>query len=617
MAPIIINGHKFDPLTTPELKTDSEPTTPHVLVQQIGPFLIVFAYLPTFKIQPELMKDGPAAGASFVAISLHKDVTKNDLKDVVKVFRDELNINRIESAFDGLIEVYVDGVEQLKAISEMESVQTIEQVTDVDINVDRATNIVRVSDIRLDRELLGLSELDGSGQFITVTDTGIDLNHPALKMAMDSDYARRHPVDDSEGHGSHVAGIIACSLQDAGEQAPSCAKGIAPGAKLIAKAAFAESNDQGIVRKILNGGVTRLLTSQYDSGKVQSRPRINNNSWGGKARSSNDSSPQPAYSAVREEQVDKALYKRSDLLVVFAAGNDGEAEVKGVRKNQIGSYAAAKNVLTVGASMTDRPLSFLEGEGDIYDVNGLPGNPDSVASFSSRGPTSAGRRKPDVVAPGVQILSTWSTSKQAHTETEVKLNPKHNPWVLASGTSMAAAVVSGCAALLREALLLDGRFFKQDKEITSALLRALLVNGARDISRGKRGPNNEQGHGLIDMVASLRHLQLDTGEDAHFGIGVLSETPSRDSTGERHSKLNITLCYIDQEGPQVQNRLSVIVFAHHPTGGSTKFDTKSKPLNNTQRITIKNVDSYDRINLVLNPELIIAPIHWALAWDFY
>lgn len=284
--------------------------------------------------------------------------------------------------------------------------------------------------------------------------------------------------------------------------------------------------------------------------------------------------------------------------------------------------------------MTDRPLSFLEGEGDIYNVNGLPGNPDSVASFSSRGPTSAGRRKPDVVAPGVQILSTWSTSKQAHTETEVKLNPKHNPWVLASGTSMAAAVVSGCAALLREALLLDGRFLKQDKEITSALLKALLVNGAKDISRGKRGPNNEQGYGLIDMVASLRHLQLDTGEHPHFEIGVLSENvsgptsgsqrhpvslkPSRDSTGELHSKLNVTLCYIDQEGPQVQNRLSVIVSAHHPTSGSTKLgDTKSKPLNNTQRITIKNVDSYDRLNLTLNPEFIIAPIHWALAWDFY
>lgn len=106
MAPIIINGNRFDPLNTPELKTDSEPTTLHVLVQvrgqlqnddaailqerglvlqklvttssdgdiwlchrvsrevetldlpQTGPFLIIFAYLPKFKIQPELMNDG-------------------------------------------------------------------------------------------------------------------------------------------------------------------------------------------------------------------------------------------------------------------------------------------------------------------------------------------------------------------------------------------------------------------------------------------------------------------------------------------------------------------------------------------------------------------------------
>lgn len=549
---------------------------------------------------------------------------------MVKVFRNQMNITRIESAVDGLIEVHVDGVEQLKEISEMESVQTIEQVTDVDINVDRATSIVRVSDIRLARELLKLSDLSGFGQVITVTDTGIDSNHPALKMAMDSDYARGNPVDDSEGHGSHVAGIVACSLQDAGEQVPSCAKGIAPGAKLVAQAAFAESNDQGKVRKILNGGITRVLTSKFDSCKVEPKPRSNNNSWGGKARSSNDSSPQPAYSAVREEQVDKALYKRPELLVVFAAGNDGEVEVKGARKNQIASYAAAKNVLTVGASMTNRPLSFLEGEGDIYDVNGLPGNPDTVASFSSKGPTSAGRRKPDVVAPGVQILSTWSTSKQAHTETEVKFDPRHNPWVLSSGTSMAAPVASGCAALLREAL---SSVFERPKEITSALLKALLVNGAKDISRGKRGPNNEQGYGLIDMVATLRHLQLDTEDDPHFATGVHRATigvPVRDIqrdriqfslsqniTGERHSKLNVILCYIDREGPQVQNRLSATVIAQR-TGGPIRLgDTKSKPLNNTQRITIKNIDAHDKLDLMLNPEFLIAPIEWALAWDFY
>jgi Subtilase family len=124
----------------------------------------------------------------------------------------------------------------------------------------------------------------------------------------------------------------------------------------------------------------------------------------------------------------------------------------------VGLTASSKNVLTVGASDAER----------------------GIASFSSRGPARDGRIKPDVTAKGVGTISTYPNSGYG------ALN----------GTSMAAPVVTGIAALLAQ----------QWKTTFGATpgpvqLKALLIAGALDV--GNAGPDYTNGFGSVDAKRSL------------------------------------------------------------------------------------------------------------------
>lgn len=132
----------------------------------------------------------------------------------------------------------------------------------------------------------------------------------------------------------------------------------------------------------------------------------------------------------------------------------------------IPTTATAKNILTVGA------------------VNPLPNGPASstdikIASFSSIGPTDDGRIKPDVVANGVNVLSTSSTSATAYSAED--------------GTSFAAPNVTGSLLLLQEyyAQKNSGAFMR------SATLKALACHTA--IDAGNVGPDYIYGWGLLSM----------------------------------------------------------------------------------------------------------------------
>eukprot|EP01012_Entosiphon_sulcatum_P015975 TRINITY_DN2094_c0_g1_i1.p1 TRINITY_DN2094_c0_g1~~TRINITY_DN2094_c0_g1_i1.p1 ORF type:complete len:1830 (-),score=225.66 TRINITY_DN2094_c0_g1_i1:253-5616(-) len=117
------------------------------------------------------------------------------------------------------------------------------------------------------------------------------------------------------------------------------------------------------------------------------------------------------------QQVDEFMWKNTDYLVLFAAGNSGSSGSRTVAEP-----ANAKNVLAVGAA--EQGLS-------------------KIAFFSSYGPTPDGRIKPDIIAPGYQVTaqkSQGNANKQACSFTQK------------SGTSMATPTTAGAAALLREYL---------------------------------------------------------------------------------------------------------------------------------------------------------------------
>src|SRR5436190_14342827 len=149
------------------------------------------------------------------------------------------------------------------------------------------------------------------------------------------------------------------------------------------------------------------------------------------------------------------------MVILFAAGNDGTdaGHPDGVVDlRQIGDEAAAKNCITVGTSETNRPQ--IEGarfhtygeakRGDFpldpIKNDSMTDNPGGMAAFSSRGPTSNTRFKPDVVAPGTSILSAHSRIAPVDRRFGTSSDPD---WMFDSGTSMATPLVAGCVAVLR------------------------------------------------------------------------------------------------------------------------------------------------------------------------
>ncbi len=145
--------------------------------------------------------------------------------------------------------------------------------------------------------------------------------------------------------------------------------------------------------------------ANLQSKAYQDGARISANSWG--ATNNTYSVDAQAYDAlVRDAQPNGSTFPTAgnqQMVIVFAAGNKGSAA------NTVGSPGTGKNVITVGAS--ENVQSFTPANGGnsangsdgcgVTDVSANSAN--DIASFSSRGPCSDGRQKPDLVAPGTHV----------------------------------------------------------------------------------------------------------------------------------------------------------------------------------------------------------------------
>jgi hypothetical protein len=265
--------------------------------------------------------------------------------------------------------------------------------------------------------------LYGSGQIVAVGDSGLDVG--ATGSAMSDDFEGRIVAgqaicalftggrlewSDLNAHGTHVSGSVLGSGTLSGSDptnhnyATSYA-GVAPEAQIVFQSL---SNDaDGSLECIPLDMTTDLFGSAYNLGA-----RIHTNSWGGP--SAIPGNPYGVYTLLSQE-ADNAAWNYKDMLILYAAGNDGtDADKDGtVDLDSVGSPGTAKNPLTVGATENERPsINATWGNGWILDfpVNPIRSdliadNPSGMAAFSSRGPTDDGRIKPDVVAPGTYIIS--------------------------------------------------------------------------------------------------------------------------------------------------------------------------------------------------------------------
>ena len=184
--------------------------------------------------------------------------------------------------------------------------------------------------------------------------------------------------DYADGHGTHVVGsIIGHKAKDGVNESSGFIDGMAKDAKV-------SFFDIGLGTACCYvPGQTTLFSGGYSAGS-----KFHSASWGATTSQYNSNS----------RGFDNFAYNNKDFLPFVAAGNSGSGNALGT----VGAPATAKNIISVGAS-----------ESDGRDLYGGSDGLNYLAYFSSRGPTSDGRRKPDIVSPGHAILSAKSVPSQS------------------------------------------------------------------------------------------------------------------------------------------------------------------------------------------------------------
>ena len=450
----------------------------------------------------------------------------------------------------------------LAGLATLAEVEWIEPYVQPELNNNVAVDAERMNV----RNVWTNRQLRGEGQIIAIGDSGLDTGdantiHPDFSNRIHAAFGLVSATDwsDHMGHGTHVAGSV---LGSGAAYSNGLFSGVAPEARMVFQSIGGLTSGSSAVYP------PDPLNMMFEQARTNGA-RIHTDSWG--------SSVDGEYTS-NSRELDEFMWDYDDMLVLFSAGNSGRDldPTDGViDTGSMGAPGTAKNCLTVGAAESSRPAGSGGYSSTPWGTGSwllkYPTNPirsdlvstpaddlhQGMAAFSSRGPCTDGRIKPDIVAPGTDIISCRSRVPGASTlwgtGSGVLGNSASNFYVFCGGTSMSTPLTAGAAGLARQ-------YFTDVRGMTNpsaALLKAVLVNGARTLGPGQYGtdayreipdtprPNNVEGWGQVNLDNSLfpasgrtnlfwDRQSLTTGRTNRYPVVVTGTQP-----------LNITLAWSD------------------------------------------------------------------------
>ncbi len=475
------------------------------------------------------------------------------------------------------------------------------------------------------------AQFTASGFGVDVSDSGLDNgtaapNHFGLYVNGDVSsssrvvYARLEgsansgsTIQGCDGHGNINAHIVAGYVNLTGAPHADTAgfshgMGVAPFVKVGSSVVFDPGN-------FTDPDYEDLQSRAYRDGM-----RISSNSWGA-ASDLYDADAQRFDALVRDAQPTGSAVPNpgnQEMFIAFAAGNDGPTV------GSIGTPATAKNVMSVGASENVRPFGAADGcDTPDSEANSLY----DVASFSGRGPTADGRKKPDIQAPGTHIGGGVAQAAGQRSPTPGNPNgaalscfdgtgvcggtgtslyfPSGQQWYSASsGTSHSTPAVAGAAALVRQYFINQGRTVP-----SPAMTKAFLMGSTRYMTGTGANDSlysNNQGTGLMDLGMAFdgvsRLLEDQRAENLLRATGETRTFTSRVDDAAR--PLRVTLAWTDAPGSTTgsawKNNLDLTV----TVGGNTY---KGNVFTGAHSVTGGSADTQNNVESVFLPAGVTGP----------
>ncbi len=405
-------------------------------------------------------------GSSLASVSLQLSANGGSSWTTLKTYPLSATSSQVQETFD--VSAYIASNTAIRFYGSGYTIGYL-HIDNVQIEYMRLASTY-VKEILADKVWKDLPNEPGQGVTVAVVDSGINAQHGDFLNGNTSRVtgsvnwsSNSTNTADENGHGTHVAGIIG----GIGTMSSGSRMGVAPRVNLLN---VKVSDSQG---RSYTSDVVNALQWIYDNQATYNIKVVN--------LSLNSTVPESYHTSPLSAAVEILWF--SKIVVVVSAGNNGTGN------GPVTLYPPANDpfVITVGS---------------VDDKGTMNPTDNTIPAFSAYGKTESGFAKPEIVSPGLGIISTLaSTNSYAYVNYP---NNRVDPnYFRMSGTSASAAVVTGAVALL----------LQDEPNLTPDQVKYRLMATANTKWSGYN--TAKAGAGLLDIKAAMKGT---TKESANTGI---------------------------------------------------------------------------------------------------